>query len=270
MRGSDVASVCRNARRPNPRMKVVPQVLSLVVQLAKIDSLLADAAQAAIASALSCSWDAFSSCTSRACASIAKPRLIGSWNTVPTGAAPVVSLKMARMLDANCGPVSRHSLRGPGVPAVVHAIGSVIACFGGVTSGPPPVPAVPVPAVAPEPVPAVPVSPVPAVPVPAVAPEPVPAVPAPVPAVPGPAPAEPELPAAPVIASPWPAQADAMKAAARPATRQGRSIKKPPGGNRQERGRSAVDPSVDGRARQSWAQVSFHLHVARSPSRNRL
>ena len=101
MRGSEAASVARKARRPKPRMKVVPQVVSLVVQVANSDSLFAVAAQAAIASALSCSWDAFSSCTSRALASIAKPRLDGSLNTVATGAAAVVSLKMARMLAAN-------------------------------------------------------------------------------------------------------------------------------------------------------------------------
>src|SRR5436190_7641150 len=105
MRESDAASVARNARRPNPWMNLVPQVESLVVQVANSDSLLALAAQAAIASALSCNWDAFSPWTSKAFASIEKPRLVGSLNTVATGAAPAVSLKIARMLAVNWAAV---------------------------------------------------------------------------------------------------------------------------------------------------------------------
>src|SRR5678815_167521 len=140
MRASDAASVVRKVRRPNAWMNFVPQAESSVEQLPNICSLLADAAQAAIASALSCSCDAFSSWTSSAFASMAKPRLVGSLNTVAIGAAFDVSLKIARMLAANCGPVSRHSLRGPGA-LLVHGKGSDSACLGGVTVGPPPVPA---------------------------------------------------------------------------------------------------------------------------------
>src|SRR6185436_9219459 len=154
---------------------------------------------------------------------MAKPRLVGSLNTVAIGAAFDVSLKIARMLAANCGPVSRHSLRGPGA-LLVHGKGSDSACLGGVTVGPPPVPAVPVglePALpvspaTPEPLPA---APLPAAPLPA---EPVlPAAPGPLPAAPGPLPA---LPGSPGSAEPWPAQPDAVRIAAT-TTRQGRSIR---------------------------------------------
>src|SRR4029079_14449128 len=75
-RVSDAASVVRNARRPKAWMNFVPHVESSVEQLPNIWSLFADDAQAATASALSCSCDAFSSCTSSALASIAKPRFV--------------------------------------------------------------------------------------------------------------------------------------------------------------------------------------------------
>src|SRR6478609_2447631 len=113
-RVSDAASVVRNARRPKAWMNFVPHVESSVEQLPNIWSLFADEAQAATASALSCSCDAFSSCTSSALASIAKPRFVGSLNTVAIGAALDVSLKIVRMLAVNSGPLRRHSLRGPG------------------------------------------------------------------------------------------------------------------------------------------------------------
>src|SRR6185503_12182308 len=128
---------------------------------------------------------------------MANPRLVGSLNTVAIGAAFAVSLKMARMLAVNWGPVSRHSLRGPGA-LLVQGSGVASAFFGGVTSGPPPVPAVPV-----APAPAVPVSPA--------TPAPLPATPAPLPAAPEPLPA---LPGSPGIAEPWPAQPDAVRIAA--------------------------------------------------------
>src|SRR5262245_16008628 len=178
-RASDAASVVRKARRPNAWTNFAPQVASSVEQLPNIISLFAEAAQAATASALSCSCEAFSSCTSRALASIENPRLVGSLNTVAIGAAAAVSLKMARMLAANAGPLRRQSLRGPGA-LLVHAIGGVRACLGGVTVGPvPPVPVVcpepPVPVVCPEPAAPDPVSPAVPLPLPAV-PEPLPAV----------------------------------------------------------------------------------------------
>src|SRR5262245_47720400 len=229
MRASDAASVVRKARRPKPWMNFVPQVESSVEQLPNIVSLLADAAQAAIASALSCSCEAFSSCTSNACASMANPRLVGSLNTVAIGAAFAVSLKMARMLAVNWGPVSRQSLRGPGA-LLVQASGVASAFFGGVTTGPPPVPAVlppspamPVSPATPEPLPAAPfpAAPLPAAPLPAA---PLPAAPlpaAPLPAAPDPLPPR---PGSPGIDEPWPAQPDAVRIAAT-ATRQGRSIR---------------------------------------------
>ena len=185
----------------------MPQAASSVEQLPNIVSLLAEAAQAAIASALSCSCEAFSSCTSSALASIENPRLLGSLNTVAIGAAAAVSLKMARMLAVSAGALRRQSLRGPGA-LLLHAIGGVSACLGGVTVGPaPPVPVGLEPAV-PDPAPAVPLpdpavpEPLPAVPEPLPAvPEPLPAVPAPLPAVPAPFPAVPE-PFPPVPGSP--------------------------------------------------------------------
>ena len=101
----------------------MPQVaIAASSSCANIVSLFADAAQAAIASALSCSCEAFSSWTSSALASIENPRLVGSLNTVATGAALAVSLKMPRMLAANSGPLSRQSLRGPGA-LLVHSVG---------------------------------------------------------------------------------------------------------------------------------------------------
>jgi hypothetical protein len=143
-------------------------------------------------------------------------------NTVAIGAAFAVSLKMARMLAVNWGPVSRHSLRGPGA-LLVQASGVASAFLGGVTSGPPPVPAVPV-----APAPAVPVSPATPEPLPAAPPPAAPLPAAPLPAAPGPLPAAPDpvpaLPGSPGIAEPWPAQPDAVRIAAT-ATRQGRSIR---------------------------------------------
>src|SRR5678809_1165521 len=118
-RASDDASVVRKARRPNACTNFVPHVESSVEQLPNICSLFDDDAHAAIASALSCSCEAFSSCTSSALASIENPRLVGSLNTVAIGAALAVSLKMLRMLAANSGALSRHSLRGPGA-LLVH------------------------------------------------------------------------------------------------------------------------------------------------------
>jgi hypothetical protein len=138
-----------------------------------------------------------------------------------------VSLKIARMLAVNSGPLRRHSLRGPGT-LLVHLAGGVSACFGGVTVDPPPVPVTDEPAeplvpAVPDPLP-VPVSPdVPVLPVlPAELPLPAePVFPA------GPLPAVPEfppLPTSPGIAEPWPAQPEADRIAAK-ATRQGRCIR---------------------------------------------
>src|ERR1041384_250249 len=100
-RASDAARVVRKARRPNAWTNLAPQAASRVEQFPNIVSLFEEEAQAAIASALSCSWEAFSSWTSRALASIENPRLLGSLNTVAIGAAAAVSLKIARMLAAN-------------------------------------------------------------------------------------------------------------------------------------------------------------------------
>src|ERR1022692_1778057 len=151
MRGSLAASAVRNIRRPRPWMKVVPQAVVWAVQVAKIDSLLFAAAQAAIASALSSSCEALSPCTRSEFASIENPSVVGSLNTVPTGAAPVGSLKMLWMLAANSGPLSRHSLRGPGALLVQGSGGlSTLGCC--LTIGPasglalvPPAPPLPVP-----------------------------------------------------------------------------------------------------------------------------
>ena len=94
----------------------------VAAQLANCASLPAEAAQAAIASALSSSCEAFRSCTSSALASTEKPSTVGSLNTVATGAASAVSPKMVWMLAANSGAVSRQSLRGPGA-LLVHGSG---------------------------------------------------------------------------------------------------------------------------------------------------
>src|SRR5450432_1055623 len=129
-------------------MKVVPQAVVWSVQVAKSDSLLFAAAQAAIASALSSSCEALRPCTKSVFASIEKPSVVGSLNTVPTGAALAGSLKMLWMLAANSGPLSRHSLRGPGALLVQGSGGlSTLGCC--LTIGPAselaPVPSVPPP-----------------------------------------------------------------------------------------------------------------------------
>src|SRR4051812_28039776 len=155
------------------------------------------------------------------------------------------------MLAVNAGALRRQSLRGPGA-LLLHAIGGVSACFGGVTVGPvPPVPVgvdppVPVSPAVPDPLPAVP-GPAPAVPVPA------PAVPVPAPPFPEPLPALPGPPPLPVRAGPSPAQPDAVRIAAR-ATRQGRSIRPPEVGLTGRR--SVSQSSCDGRARQSSAATA--------------
>src|SRR5438477_10228597 len=103
MRESLEASVVRKAALPKAWMKDVaqldwgePEVLE--AQLANCDSLPAEAAQAAIASALSSSCEAFRSCTSSELASTENPSVAGSLNTVASGAALEVSPKMERML----------------------------------------------------------------------------------------------------------------------------------------------------------------------------
>src|SRR5437763_15854850 len=98
-RASLVASVVRNAARPNAWMNEVAQddagaPVLVDAQLAKDASLPADAAQAVIASALSSSCEALSPCTSKLLASIENPSTAVSLNTVPTGAALDVSPKM--------------------------------------------------------------------------------------------------------------------------------------------------------------------------------
>src|SRR5215831_19701059 len=114
MRASLEASVVRNAALPNAWMKDVAQLDAgapevLEAQLANWASLPADAAQAAIASALSSSCEAFRSCTSSELASTEKPSVVGSLNTVATGAALAVSPKIEWMLAANSGAESRQS-----------------------------------------------------------------------------------------------------------------------------------------------------------------
>jgi len=94
-----------------------PQLASKVVQLANSDSLLLAVAHDAIASALSSSCDAVRPCTSRALASMEKPRLAGSANTVATGATPLVSWKRLRIVASNWGADRRQILRGPGTAA---------------------------------------------------------------------------------------------------------------------------------------------------------
>src|SRR5580704_6141518 len=91
-RASPLASVVRNATRPNAWMNEVAQLdagapVEVAAQEANCASLPADAAQAAIASALSSSWEALRSWTSRLLASIEKPSTAVSLNTVATGAA---------------------------------------------------------------------------------------------------------------------------------------------------------------------------------------
>src|SRR5947208_12772316 len=92
-------------------------------ELAKEASLFDEAAQAAIASALSSSCEAFSPWTSSEFASTENPSTDGSLKTVEIGAALDVSPKMLRMLAANSDAVSRQSLRGPGA-LLVHALGA--------------------------------------------------------------------------------------------------------------------------------------------------
>ena len=99
MRASLLASVVRNAARPNAWMNEVAHEeagapVDVAAQLANCASLPADAAQAAIASALSSSCEAFRSCTRRALASTENPSTAGSLNTVATGAALAVSPKI--------------------------------------------------------------------------------------------------------------------------------------------------------------------------------
>src|SRR5262249_5188850 len=99
MRESLEESVVRKAALPNAVMNEVAQLDAgapevLDAQLANDDSLPAEAAQAAIASALSSSCEAFRSCTSSELASTENPSVAGSLNTVATGAAFEVSLKM--------------------------------------------------------------------------------------------------------------------------------------------------------------------------------
>lgn len=98
-RASPVASVVRKATRPKAWMNEVAQLdagapVDVEAQLANCASLPADAAQAAIASALSSSCEALRSCTSRLLASIEKPSTDVSLKTVATGAAFAVSPKM--------------------------------------------------------------------------------------------------------------------------------------------------------------------------------
>src|SRR5450432_4044955 len=123
------------------------------------------------------------------------------------------------MLAENSGPLSRHSLRGPGA-LLVQGSGALSTLGGATTVGPPSTP-VPAPAPVMEPAstsPPVPVS-LPAPPVPVLNP-----VPAPVPA-PEPAPV---APPAPAVASPRPAQPQASKTV--PAARRERRCTKPPTG----------------------------------------